>query len=358
MSPRRISVLLGKELVRGPRNFVFIMALVVPVAMTLILALLFGTVFSGKARLGIVDSGNSELVQLANARASLVVKTYATEADLREAVTIGAVDLGVALPEQFDRRIHNARSTELIAYTWGESTLQNRVIVATALGTMIRDIAGQDLPVDLKTVFLGNEDVLSWEERLLPFIVLYAIVLGGTMVPATSLVQEKQKRTLSALTITPASLGDVLMAKALLGIFLSIFMGVLTLILNRAFGSQPALLVFVLTLGAIFSAALGVLLGSFIKDINTLFTVIKAGGLLLFGPALVYLFPAIPEWVGRIFPTYYLINPVVEITQHGATLQDIWLDLVILALLTVALLVAITAVVRRAARYEGTLNLA
>lgn len=358
MSARRIGVLLGKEFARGPRNFIFIMAIVMPIAMTLIIGLLFGSFFSGKARLGLVDEGNSQLVALANAREALIVKVYDTDAELREAVTIGAVDLGVTLPEQFDRRIHNARSTELTAYTWGESTLKNRVIVATALGTMIRDLGGQDLPVSLNTEVLGDGEALSWEERLLPFIVLYAIVLGGTMVPASSLVDEKYKRTLSALSITPTTLGDVLTAKALLGVLLSVFMGVLTLVLNRAFGSQPWLLVFVLTLGAIFSALLGVLLGSFIKDINTLFTVIKAGGIFLFGPALVYLFPAIPEWVGRLFPTYYLINPVVEITQRGATFADVWPDLAILVVLIVVLFVALTAVVRRAAHVEGTLNLA
>lgn len=358
MSLRRVGILLGKEFVRGPRNFVFIMAVVVPLALTLLLALLFGTIFSGKARLGVVDQGDSQLVPLAMQRDSLSVTVYATEDEMRDAVTAGAVDIGVTLPEQFDRRIHNARSTELVAYTWGESTLKNRVILATALGTLIRDIAEQELPVTLQTVILGDGEALSWEQRLLPFIVLYAIVLGGTMVPAASLVEEKNKRTLNAITITPTSLADVLMAKGLLGVLLSVFMAILTLILNRAFGQEPALLMLTLVLGAIFSAALGVLLGSFIKDVNTLFTVMKAGGILLFAPALVYLFPDIPEWVGRLFPTYYLINPVVEITQRGATFQDVWPDLLVLIVLIVVLLVANTAVIRRASRFEGTLNVA
>jgi ABC-2 type transport system permease protein len=135
-------------------------------------------------------------------------------------------------------------------------------------------------------------------------------------------------------------------------------MGVLTLVLNRAFGQSPGLLVMVLILGAMLSATLGVLLGAFIKDINTLFTVIKAGGLFLYAPAIVYLFPKIPEWVGRIFPTYYMIQPVVEITQKGAGWQDIAPEISILVLLILLMLGVITAVVRRAAHMEGTLNLA
>ena len=358
MSLKHVGVLLGKELVRGPRNFVFIMALVLPVVVTLLITLLFGTVFSGKARLGLADEGRSEIIPLAQALESLTVKTYESEDMLREAVAIGAVDIGIALPETFDRRIGSGRSTTLTVFTWGESTLSDRVVAATALGTLIREISGQESPVELVTVVLGDGETLSWEERLLPFIVLLTIVLGGTMVPAASLVEEKQKRTLRALTITPVSLGDVLLAKGLLGVVLGVFMGVLTLVLNRAFGQSPGLLVLVLALGGILSATLGVLLGAFIKDINTLFTVIKAGGLLLYAPAIVYLFPQIPEWVGRIFPTYYMIQPVVEITQKGAAWQDIVPELTILVLLILLMLGMITAVVRRASQFEGTLNMA
>jgi ABC-2 type transport system permease protein len=358
MSLRRVGVLLGKELVRGPRSFVFIMALVVPVVLTLLITLLFGAVFSGKVRLGLVDEGRSQMVPLAQSLESLTVKMYESEAELREAAAIGAVDIGVALPNTFDRRIGSGRSTTLTVYTWGESTLSDRIVAATALGTLIREISGQESPVELVTVVLGDGESLSWEERLLPFLVLLTVILGGTMVPATSLVQEKQKRTLRALTITPASLGDVLLSKGLLGVILGAAMGVLTLVLNRAFGQSPGLLVLVLTLGAILSATLGVLLGAFIKDVNTLFTVIKAGGLLLYAPALVYLFPDIPEWVGRIFPTYFIIQPVVEITQKGAAWADVAPELAILVLLILLMLGVITAVVRRAARFEGTLNMA
>jgi ABC-2 type transport system permease protein len=358
MNLRRVGVLLGKELVRGPRSCVFLMAVVVPVVLTLLMTLLFGTVFSGKARLGLADEGRSQLVPLAQALESLTVKMYESEEALREAVAIGAVDIGVALPDTFDRRIGSGRSTTLTVYTWGESALSDRVVAATALGNLIRDISGQESPVELVTVVLGDGESLSWEERLLPFLVLMTVILGGTMVPATSLVEEKQKRTLRALTITPTSLADVLLAKGLLGVILGVAMGVLTLVLNRAFGQSPGLLVLVLALGAVLSATLGVLLGAFIKDINTLFTVIKAGGLLLYAPALVYLFPEIPEWVGRVFPTYYMIQPVVEITQKGAAWPDIAPELTILVLLILLMLGVITAVVRRASQVEGTLNLA
>ncbi len=358
MNLRRVAILLGREISGGMTNIIVIMVLVIPIGFTLIINLLFGTIFTGQARLGVADAGDSQLVALAEQRASLDVTRFADEAALREAVATGVVDVGVALPDRFDSRVHNGRSVELTAFTWGESTLSNRIVVGTALGTFVREIAGQELPVTVETIILGDGEGLTWEERLLPFIVLVTVVLGGTMVPATSLVEEKQKRTLQAVTITPATVSEVLTSKALLGIILSMIMGIVTLVLNRAFGTEPGLLVLVLALGAIFSALLGLLLGAYVKDINTLFTITKAGGLLLYAPALIYLFPQIPQWIGRIFPTYYMINPIVQVTQHNATFVDVWPELAILSLLIIALVGVVAFVVNRATKYEGTLNLA
>jgi ABC-2 type transport system permease protein len=46
MNLRRILVLFGKEVLQGPKNFMFFFALVIPVVLTLLLSLVFGTYFS------------------------------------------------------------------------------------------------------------------------------------------------------------------------------------------------------------------------------------------------------------------------------------------------------------------------
>jgi ABC-2 type transport system permease protein len=100
-------------------------------------------------------------------------------------------------------------------------------------------------------------------------------------------------------------------------------MGLIILALNQAFGGQPGLLVLMLALGAVMASLLGLILGSFAKDMSSLFAVWKTGGILLFGPAIIYLFPEIPQWIGKVFPTYYLVEPVVRISQEGGGWPDI-----------------------------------
>ena len=162
------------------------------------------------------------------------------------------------------------------------------------------------------------------------------------MVPASLIVNEKQKRTLTALAITPATLGDILTAKGLVGVILALVMSIVILLMNQAFGAQTGLLMIVLGLGTVLAAFFGLVLGALIKDINTLFATIKGIGILLYAPVFVYMFPQIPQWIGKIFPTYYIVQPVVEISQQGGVWSDIVFEVSVLAGLIV-LMIALTS---------------
>lgn len=353
MSLKRVAVLLAKEAQHGAKGFLFIMAVVMPLLITLVFSLLFGTLFTDKPKLGIADAGSSRLAGLASALDSVTVRTYDTEDQLQDAVAVGSVDMGVAVPEGFDVQVTSGGNAHLQTYVWGQSLVKHRAVLGSTLASLIRSLAGQEVPLEIITDTIGDVASIPWEQRIIPFVVLMAVVFGGVLVPASSLVNEKQKRTLTALTTTPVTLGEVLVAKGLLGALLSICNGVLILLLNRAFGVQPGLLLLVLALGAVLASTFGLILGVVARSLDGLFAINKAIGVLYYAPALVYLFPGIPEWIGRIFPTYYVVGPVVAISQRGAGLGEIAGDLLILAGLVVALMVIAGIVARRAVRREA-----
>jgi ABC-2 type transport system permease protein len=353
MSLRRVAILLRKEVVHGSKGFLFIFALVMPVILSLVLSLLFGTLFSGKPTLGIADLGTSQLVPKAKALDSLIFREYASAPELRNAVGAGAVDMGLVLPSDFDRLMQQGDLATLDVYVWGESLLKNRLLLGSTIAVLIREVEGQEVPVEIVATTVGEGESIPWEQRILPVIVLMAVLMGGSLVPATSLVEEKQKRTLTAVTLTPTTVGEVLLSKGLLGFGLSLLVALVVLFLNRAFGAQPVLLVGVLALGAIMAAAFGVLLGVLVKDINTLFATVKGIGVFLYAPALVYLFPQIPAWIGRLLPTYYIVAPVVEISQEGGSWPDVAMEMFVLVGLIVLLVGAVGVVARKMGR-EGT----
>ncbi len=350
MSMRRVAVLLRRELLQGPKSFIFLWSVVLPIVMSLVLSLVFGTLFSDKPRLGIADEDSSGLVSLAKDSPSVITREYGSVSDLEQAVRTGAVDFGIVLPEGFDSSVKAGQHVEVTAYVWGESLAKHRVIAQVTLLDLVRELSDREAPVDITINNLGDEASIPWSDRLLPLLVLMAVFVGGMFLPATSLVTEKQKRTMEALTVTPTTLWEVFLAKGILGFVISLTMGLIILALNQAFGGQPGLLVLMLALGAMMAAELGLIAGSFVKDMSSLFAVWKSGGILLFGPAIIYLFPEIPQWIGRVFPTYYLVEPVVRISQQGAGWPDIAAHVFVLIGLDVVLVVVVALALKKTRR--------
>ena len=353
MSLKRIGILFGKEIWQGPRGFIFVWTLIMPIILSLVLSAVFGTLFSEKPRLGIVDEEGSRLVAMVREYDSVDFREYGTPSEIRQAVENGAVDVGVVIPEGFDNAVMQGDEIELTAYIWGESLAKNRTILMVTTANLIREMTGQEAPVDIETVTLGDEEIIPWNVRLLPLIVLIAVFLGGVFIPATSLINEKEKKTLDALVITPASILDVFIAKGLLGLILSLFVGIIVLLLNQAFGVQPLLLVLVLALGAIMAVEIGMICGALIKDVSTLFAIWKSAGILLFGPAIIYMFPQIPQWVGRIFPTYYMLEPIMAISQRGSGWADIATNVLILIGLDVIIFSLVILTLKRTRQLAG-----
>jgi ABC-2 type transport system permease protein len=64
------------------------------------------------------------------------------------------------------------------------------------------------------------------------------------------------------------------------------------------------------------------------------------------------MFPGIPQWIGKIFPTYYIIQPVVEISQQGGAWPDIVFEVSILAGLIVLMLALMPVTIRRLKQQE------
>ncbi len=330
MSLKRVCILLGKELWQGPKNFIFVYVLVMPIIISLVFSLIFGTLFDEKPKLGMVDEGSSQLVAMAEQLTSVVTNKYSNVSEIRQAVENGAVDVGMVIPAGFDTSVMQGEETELTTYIWGESLAKNRTILGVIIANLVRELAGQETPVEIEAITLGDEVSIPWSDRLLPLVVLMAVVLGGLTLPSASVIDEKEKRTLEALVVTPASIGDIFVAKGLMGVILSLFMGMVILVLNQAFGTEPALLILVLAFGAIMAAEIGLICGALIKDITTLFAIWKAGGILLFGPAIIYMFPQIPQWIGKLFPTYYFLQPIIAISQGGSGWSDIATNVFIL----------------------------
>ena len=337
MNLKRIFKILAKDFSVGPRKPFFIWALVLPFALTLLFQFAFGSLFEPKPRLGIVDFGSSAVTTEIQELEGFEVTILSDVDELLNQVENHDLDAGLVLSSNFDNAVTSGQKPLLEFYISGESLASNRIIISVTALEMIRDLEGGEAPVDIETIYFG-EPGLPISIRLVPVIVFYALVMAGIWVPSSSLVEEKENGTLTALLVTPAMASEVLIAKWLLGFIFAVFLAAATLFLNRAFGPRPLEVMVVVIIAAALNAMIGLLIGIYAKTATMLFALIKSLGIFLFIPVIFYLFPEWPQWIAKLFPLYWIIKPIWEVSVMGESLTSVWFEISIAVAIILALI--------------------
>ena len=347
MSIKRIIVLLKKEFALGSKSFIFIWAIASPILVSFMMSVIFGLFFARAPRLGLYVEGESEILSKTQEVKAITTKEFTSMEALKNAVKDGVIDIGVVIPDSFDESIKSGTKTTLTSFVFGESYAKNRAIIVTTLGNVIRNISGGEIPIEIQSISVGEGEVIPASERFFPLIALMAIMFGGLLVPSTSLIEEKRKKTIDALRVSTSTLTEVITSKFLLGTLLSIFTGVFTLLLNKALGNYPFHMVLAMVLGGVMASFIGILLGIYLKDFATLLSFWKLGGIILFFPAIVYMFPKIPQIVSKFFPTYYVLEPIVALSKGSIDFRTFWINLAVCLLIDIALGVIIFTLVKK-----------
>ncbi len=340
MSLARTLKVLGKDLRLGPRSPVYLWMLFIPLMLTLILQVTFGSLFDPKPRLGIVDLGSSEITAVVEAMEGIDLTLLEDVDVLKVRVEANDLDAGLVLQAGFDDAVRAHDSPPLEFYVGGQTLASNRIILAVTTIDLIRKVEGSAAPVEVRLIALGDQG-LSISVRLVPLIVMYTLVIAAVFLPAFSIADEREKGTLTSLIVTPVRLPEVVAAKGILGVILALAMAVVSLLLNNALGAEPLALLVVLLLGAVVCVEIGLIYGTVCKDSTAVFTLIKGTGILLIGPTVFYVFPNWPQWIAKLFPTYWVINPIFEVSLNHASLADVWPQLVAAAGVIVVLAVPV-----------------
>ncbi|MGA7690521.1 MAG: ABC transporter permease [Jiangellales bacterium] len=347
MNLKQAAHVLAKDLRLGPRSPVFLWVLALPLVFTFLISAVFGDLFAPPARLAVVDESSSRITAALQAVDGIEV-TVLDDADaMSAAVEAHDYDAGLLLPAGTDEALATGQQTELVLVVSGQSLASTRLVIDVTTLDELRAASGGSPPVEVVVATVGDQKWVPVEDRLLPFIVMYAVIIAGLFLPASSMVEEREKRTLDALLITPVRMSEILVGKGALGVLLAVMMGWVTLALNDAFGSQPLAMTLFLLLGGVMMAELGLVVGSWAKDSNTLFTTVKGGALLVVAPVLFTLFPGLPQWIAQLFPTYYFLQPIYDMAVTGTTFSEHLVELAACVAICLALLPAVSAMGRR-----------
>jgi ABC-2 type transport system permease protein len=323
MNVRIIARILRKDLAIGPRNPIMLFVIILPIIMTFVLQMVFGDLFIQNPKLALLDEGSSQISTLLEERVGIDVVYATSVSSLKQMLVDNDANAGLVLQPGFDLALQNGDQPLMEYYIGGESYAVDRLVLTLTALDLIREVQGNSPAIAVEVIDYGSGDSIPMSTRLVPLVVLFAFIMAGLFVPASSVVDEREKRTVIAVLSSPAKIGEFLSAKALLGMILSFLMAIVILILNKAFMQHQLVLVLVLFISSFFWALVGLLIGLLSANSQTLFAIVKGSGVFLVGPAVFYLFPEWPQWIARVVPTFWAIDPLWQVLANQAPLRDI-----------------------------------
>ncbi len=349
MSIRNIFTLLVHDLKMCLKSFLIFQLFLAPLSLWLIIYLVFGQMSIGDPKIGLLESENSRLVQpfVQNAQ----VSRYEAQDDMLGKLEAGKLDMAIILSPGFDELVNSSIEAEMKIFIGGSSPLQRRVQAFILLQKGVMALQNREPIIEITTEPLGEADIKPWYYRLLPLVVLIAVMMGGIFIPATSLVDDKQRKTLQALLAAPVNINEVLWVKMLLGGIVSFLMGLMILALNRSLSINTAPLLFVLAIIAMSASCFGCIIGFVSRDMKSVTTLAQSLMLLMYAPAILNLFPMVPGWIQKLFPTYYFFSPLLKLSDGSFKSVDAWEIAALLGIFVLFQTILLVVINKRVALY-------
>lgn len=327
-SLRAIAALFWKDLEDAAHSHTLLVILIGPVVLSFMMARSLGSTDIRRPLLAVYDPGKSGLVRVLAGSELIRIETVASWEEGRQLVVRGRAPALLGVPADFDRDLGQDQFPRLDLAV-DESYRGQVAVVREAIRAALREQAGQEIPADIR-VDKVREFTGAPRKTLLPIWVVFT-ALGALMVTASTLVEEKEKRTLSAILAAPVELWEVLAGKILAGFFLADLASILVLALNGGFTSAWLAQLLLVSLGCAVFAVVGTLVGLSVRSQATANAVLSGIYLLLFVPVALADVSQAMFQVARWLPTYYLQTALNQTILGGAGWGEVGTALEILA---------------------------
>ena len=344
MHPRVIWAIVRKDALDIWLNKSTLIGLIYPIIMSLAFFLISHLVGSKGTSLLIYNPGNSSLAQVVvEAFRDSTVTQAGSAAEVEAAFGSNGTQkkssyaLGLILPANFDSDLRAGNRPALSLFLNGSTVnAQTEALLQTAIINYARTIANPQTAVTINTAVINpassaNTGVLL-AQVYTPLVLLLSLTVGTTFIPLL-LLEEKEKKTLRMLLVTPASFRDILIGKLLIVLVFQLAITCVALLIQGGFSGEVPLVVFYVLIGACFSLSLGLFFGSVFNTASAAGTVsgfvaiVYILGGLFVGQLGQILGDGLAVQIARLLPTYYLAEGVVNASQNlgswGSNLLDI-----------------------------------
>ena len=257
---------------------------------------------------------------------------------------------GVVVPADFQQTLASGGEPTLSGYiSWA---FRGQVAELEALySSKLSELLGQPVQVEIGTnIVIPSPEIRTTMVNY--HILLVALFTAITLVP-TLMLEEKQTKTLDALLVSPASAGQVVMGKALAGLFYVALTGGLFFTLNWIYITNWGLALLVFLLCALFSIGLALAVSSLVATPQQMALWLAPLMILLIVPAvLAGMFHLAPNLKGIFswLPTTALAELFQYAMSSRAPLETLLFDLFIVVASTALVFAVVAWKIRHADR--------
>lgn len=257
---------------------------------------------------------------------------------------------GVVVPADFEQTLASGGEPTLSGYiSWA---FRSEVAELEALySSKLSELIGQPVQVEIGTnIVIPSPEIRTTQVNF--HILLVTLFMAMTLVP-TLILEEKVTKTLDALLVSPASAGQVVMGKALAGLFYMLLTGGLFFALNWIYFTNWGLALLAFLLCALFSIGLALAVSSLLETPQQMALWMPPLMILLIVPAvLAGMFHLAPS-LKRIF-SWLPTTAILELFQFSmssrAPIDRLLFDLFIVVLSTALVFAVVAWKIRHADR--------
>lgn len=360
MHLRIILAIARKDLVDAMKNMYLLFAIVLPIAMSLLFRFLFGG-DSSSSGTGVIDISVYEAEQSRLTQQIMETRQFSmffvgspdeVQADVVKKNRVG----GLVVPAGFDAAVAGGQRPDLQLYVNEKRGGVRVAVLQEVINGSLRAMADQELPAkivrtDLSSAASGSSAGAPDLNRFyLNIFLVMSLTMVGVFVVPYILVEEKEKATLKAILVSPATYADVVIGKALVGIFYALLVAFVLMLFNNGFAGNIPVTLLGLVLGSVFLVLIGLLMGAAFNQMTQVNSWSSIVMLVLMLPGMFGDFLPPPEpipTVMKLIPTSYMAAAVNQGMLNTVTLSSAITNLGVLAAATILAFAAVIWFLRR-----------
>lgn len=310
----------SKDIIDALKNKI-VVSMIIMLSIVLLMPKMLPLIFEQTQMvLPVYDLGDSRRVAEFENDPALAIQRLHSEQEVRTALCSAVYPLiGLLIPVDFDRATTAGEPVEIQGFVcWSK---RHRVSdVQSELEAILSQLLSQPvtIQIDGNIIYPPAEGVLLFSIAIINSV-LMILMMGIFLVPSL-LFDEKETKTMQALLVSPASISQVVVGKALAGLFYILVTAVMIFTISWAEVVHWDMVMLFVIGGGFFSVAVGLVLGSFYEKQQDMVGWMTALLLLLVGAIFVKMLGMeLPPLVESILPWVPSVA-LAEIT-HAAFLE-------------------------------------